>query len=99
VTHEVGVTVAWLDGVLVVDGDLDLATCPVLRRAINEHIESGARHVIVDFAQVKFCDSSCIACLVDPLRVGVGVTVRHPRENVLRTLKAAGVAELLDIEP
>lgn len=96
--HEAGVTVSWYDGVLHVTGELDLDSCPVLRRAIQAHLVGGNRRITLELSGVSFCDSSCVHCLVDPCRDGVEVVVRRPSKAVRRVLELLGVVDLLTVE-
>lgn len=41
---------------MVVVGELDIATAPILLRAFTSLVEDGYRHVEVDLAGVPFCD-------------------------------------------
>ncbi|TNH30319.1 STAS domain-containing protein [Micromonospora orduensis] len=50
--------------VLEVHGELDMATAPQLRDALQRLIEAGDRHVVVDLADVGFMDSSALGALV-----------------------------------
>jgi anti-anti-sigma factor len=53
--------------VVVVEGEMDLATAPVLIRALGEAVDS-ASQVIVDLTGARFIDSTAIAAIVDSAR-------------------------------
>ena len=45
-------------------GDLDVAGAPTLQNALQEIIDSGGQHVVVDLGAVPFMDSSGLGVLV-----------------------------------
>ncbi len=49
---------------LVVAGEVDVATSPDLRRALFGIVDSGATRIEVDFADLRFIDSSGLGVLV-----------------------------------
>jgi anti-sigma B factor antagonist len=49
-------------------GDLDLVTAPLLQRRIDELMAGGHRHMLIDAAQVGFCDSSGLRVLFSARR-------------------------------
>ena len=61
-------------------------------------MQSGARSLIVDLAEVPFIDSSGIDVLVEAFRHihkdGMRLTVVCSRENVLRVFKVTGLLDL-----
>ena len=50
------------DGQLVVSGDMDLATAPVLQRAVEK---LGGRSIALDLSGVAFIDSTGLHLLID----------------------------------
>ena len=50
--------------VLELNGDLDVSSAPLLQAALQELIDRGGQHVIVDLSQVPFMDSSGLGVLV-----------------------------------
>jgi anti-sigma B factor antagonist len=50
--------------VVVVRGEIDVATSPQLRNELNAHIARGARVITLDFGAVSFVDSSGLGVLV-----------------------------------
>ena len=77
-------------GVLKIDGDIDMAAGPVLRKAMLEQEEQG--DVVLDLSGVSFIDSSGLRTLLDAARRA------EEREGTL-TLRKAGpeVRRLLEI--
>jgi anti-sigma B factor antagonist len=54
--------------VLMPAGDLDLVTAPLLQRRVDELIAGGHRHLLIDAAQLGFCDSSGLRVLLSARR-------------------------------
>jgi len=54
--------------VVAASGEVDLATAPRLRAAIDEAIEGGSGRVVIDLAEVTFMDSTGLVALVGALR-------------------------------
>jgi anti-anti-sigma factor len=57
----------WL--LLRVHGDLDLGTGGKVREAVREAVANGSRRVVVDLAEVRFCDSSGVGVLIGARRL------------------------------
>jgi anti-sigma B factor antagonist len=56
----------YCEGVVVVvtGGELDYAASPQLSERLAEHVNAGARRVVVDLSKVSFIDSTAIGVLV-----------------------------------
>lgn len=78
------------DGSLQVDGDIDMATGPVLGRAIAEC--EAVRPVVLDLSRVNFIDSSGLRTLLEASR-------RADERNQVVILRAIGpeIRRLLEI--
>lgn len=50
--------------VLPVDGDVDVATAPLLRQRLDSLLDNGPSEVVVDLSAVGFLDSSGLGALV-----------------------------------
>ena len=62
------------DGVcLVLSGEVDLSTSPVLREHLLSHVESRPDRLLIDLSDVPYMDSSGVATLVEALQ--------HQRRN------------------
>ena len=85
-------TVRHDDGVLSLNGDLDLATVPYFRAALVEH-EGDA--VIVDLAGVPFVDSAGLRAMLEARRLDTGVRYVNPRTQLQRLAELTGTATLL----
>ena len=62
-----------------VDGEIDVATAPVLRTELVALIDAGAQHITLDLGGVPFIDSSGLGVLVGTLR-----RLRETRDGELR---------------
>ena len=86
------------DRILVVHGELDIATAPELRRLLDG---LRARHhaVVLDLAEVTFIDSTGLSALMDAqaesARNGWDFSVRHPSAAVRRVVELAGLQHVL----
>jgi anti-sigma B factor antagonist len=85
--------------VLAVGGEIDIATAPRLRNAVDAALASGAAEIAIDLAATTFMDSAGVHVLVDATRraaeLGRSLTIASPSAAVLRVIELAGVAELL----
>jgi anti-sigma B factor antagonist len=85
---------------LVVGGEVDIATVGPLAETMTSILrDRQARQLVVDFAEVRFLDSSGIAALMSAYRLAraqqVGFTLVNCRPNVLRVLEITGVDKAL----
>jgi anti-sigma B factor antagonist len=83
--------------VIVLDGELDLATAPQLAGVALALVESGAPDMIIDAEKLAFCDSSGLAVFVQiahGLQPKDGrLAVAGPNAIVRRVLELSGLAE------
>jgi anti-sigma B factor antagonist len=90
--------------VIVVAGEIDMATAPMLERALTAAIEAGDGAVVLDLCDVTFFDSSGLRAAIvahrDLNERGRRLAVVcDPTGHVRRTFGLAGVAELLELHP
>ena len=74
------VTVVSLNGQhaeLSVAGEVDMNTEDQLRSALVDLIGKGAKNLVVDMAGVTFLDSSGLRGLLEVVRLGAHLTLRH----------------------
>jgi anti-anti-sigma factor len=83
---------------LVVRGDVEFRTAPLLRAAIDTAREGTGCHVTIDLAAVAFIDSSGLAVLIDA-NTQAPVTLRRPSPAVTRVIDVTGLSSTLAIEP
>ncbi|MGQ5578308.1 STAS domain-containing protein [Streptomyces sp. ECR3.8] len=85
--------------VIVVTGDVDLHTAPVLRAEALTAMTQGARHLVLDMAEVDFVDSTGLTALIVLLhateKAGGSVHVARVPERLERMVTMTGIAELL----
>ena len=85
-----------------IDGEIDLATCPLLQAILVDLVDRGCQQLIVDLERVSFLDCAGIRVLVDARRRvhGHGGSVRlvRPRPPVWRVLALTGMTELFPID-
>lgn len=88
--------------VVRVAGEVDLATAPQLRSALEGLEGAPSTRVVVDLSGVDFMDGSGVAALLAAamsLRSqGKDLVVRHPSRPVCRVLDATRVGDRLAIE-
>jgi anti-sigma B factor antagonist len=90
--------------VVVVAGEIDMATAPMLQRELSAAIEGGDRAVVLDLCDVTFFDSSGLRIAIVAHR-DLGeqgrrlAVVCDPAGHVRRTFGLAGMADLLDLHP
>jgi anti-sigma B factor antagonist len=88
------------DGVtLSVTGELDLATAPELRTALDE-LRAARTDVVLDLSSLSYVDSSGLAILVGAVRHapsnGWGLTVREQlTDDVTQILEVTGLRDAL----
>ena len=88
------------DGVVrvVVHGELDLSTAPVLDAALVAPEAAGAR-VTLDLSDMGFMDSSGLAVLIGARRraddEGLDLTVSGPNDHVRKLLDLTGTARFI----
>jgi anti-anti-sigma factor len=89
--------------VIILEGEVDLATCDVIPQAVGDVLSGGATSVVIDLEQVTFMDSQGLrALLLGQLAVQEGggtIVIRRPGRTVLAAMQVAGLDGILRIEP
>jgi anti-sigma B factor antagonist len=88
------------DGAIHVAGDLDIASAPRLRAAIQRLADNGAQQVVLDVGGLSFCDSSGLSVFVwahQTLPAESGLVLRNPTERLRKLLRATRLEHELDI--
>jgi anti-anti-sigma factor len=107
------VTRAEQDGwaVVTVAGEMDLISSPAVRQKVHDAVAEGRRSVVLDLADVRFCDSSGVGVLIGARRLMRSCAGRLrivlPEEgaasaggaHVNRVLAALGVRRLFEVFP
>ena len=84
--------------VVVLSGEVDLATSAEVRACAETLVAGGARHLTFDFSAVTFCDSTGLAVLAGLMQRDIAVSVRAPSERVALVLRVSGLDEALCAE-
>ena len=81
-----------------IDGDIDAALVPDLRRVLETVIESGVANIIVDMSHVTYVDSSAMGLLVwldrHLCRIDGRIVLSGANRDVARILEIAGLASV-----
>ena len=77
---------------VVVEGELDVATSPRLRRSLDDAVDAGARNVRVDLSAVGFMDSSGLGALM-----AVHHRLRDREGSITITAATPPVRKILEI--
>jgi anti-sigma B factor antagonist len=95
----VQVSIAESCAIVVVAGEVDIATAPALRAAIDAVVADGASQVVVDLAGVRFMDSSGLNVLVGVVKhLGFGsLGVVATKANICRVFSISGVDAIIPI--
>jgi anti-anti-sigma factor len=86
--------------VIVVEGDLDLASMPAFVGAISTAQDRG-RSLVIDLSATSFIDSSGVAALVrahgTQTAARAPLVLRAPSPSVMRVLNLAGLDQVLTV--
>lgn len=88
--------------VVVIQGDLDLATAPGLKRTLFGLFRRGPGRVVLDFSGVGFMDSTALSVLIGihrKLLPEERLAIAHARAEVVRLVELSGVAASVRIFP
>ena len=84
-------------------GDVDTATTSPLRTAIQQQVQAGARHVVLDLSGVEFMGSAGLALLIAEREAAIAREGELRLAGVPRTagraLSLTGLTELFDTYP
>ena len=85
--------------VLVLAGELDLATAPALEQSLNEIISSGNGRILLDLNDLSFVDSAGVTVLIrakrDAEERGRPLVLRRPTEQLHSVFAVVGLADWL----
>lgn len=87
--------------VLAVAGELDLASVPVLDRALEDAVGGGDELVVLDFADLSFADVAGVHALTRwerrLQRRGRRLALINVRDPITRVLNLTGADEILEV--
>lgn len=88
--------------VIIVAGELDIASAPMLKDAIERAREDDAEDLVVDLRDLEFMDVSGLRVLIRAHQhaeeAGGRLRLANLRESVRRLLRLTGANEILSIE-
>ena len=88
---------------IIARGELDMCAAPAFRDALRRAIKRRVKHVVVDFTDATFLDSTAIGVLLEAsgqLRATGGrLHLICTNRNVLRTVEIAGLERHIAVEP
>ena len=85
--------------VIVVSGEIDMLTAPILQGVVDRTRDEGAGSVVFDMAAVSFIDSSGISVLLQSRNGDEPLRLRGPSRAVMRLLETTGLAQLIEVVP
>lgn len=88
------------DGMITVEGDLDVSTLPVLTRHLARVLEQRPRTLSLDLAGVSFLDCAAAHAIVETARALPGrprPVLLHPSPAAFRLLSLTGLDREFDI--
>lgn len=87
--------------VLEVDGELDLASAPQLKRALEQAWGNAPEEIVIDLGKLRFMDMSGLRVLLSARqraeRRGTELVLTNVGDSIRRVLTLAGVNGLLPI--
>ncbi|MBQ0976104.1 STAS domain-containing protein [Actinospica acidiphila] len=87
--------------IATVAGDMDLHTAETLRRQASDIIEKECPHLVLDLAQVRFCDSAGLSALIGlwhaTQALGGALGLADVPDRLMRMLVLTGVDAVLPI--
>lgn len=87
--------------VLVLAGELDPHTAPILRSCIDDALTDATTSLVLDVAGLQFIDSSGLRVIISAHKVmddrGGHLVLRAPTPNTRRLLEITGLAEHVDL--
>ncbi|MFD7919800.1 STAS domain-containing protein [Streptomyces sp. NPDC059740] len=87
--------------IATVAGDVDMCTADTLRREASELIERGCPHLILNLAEVGFCDSAGLSALIGlwhaAREVSGALSLVHVPDRLMRMLVLTGVDAVLPV--
>jgi anti-anti-sigma factor len=88
---------------IVIDGELDAASAARLGEQVDDALEVGVGHVVVDLAGCPYADAASVGILLEAhrrvWRAGGRFALRAPSPRVLRLLRLSHLEQVFTIVP
>ena len=91
--------------VVMVEGDLDAATSPILRDKLSSVIDDGATRLVLDLRRVTFIESVALGVLVATRRrlggadKSVCIVLRPEQTSIRKVFKVTGLDKVFPVHP
>ena len=87
--------------VLVLVGELDPHTAPILRSSVDDAVSDATATLVLDVAGLQFIDSSGLRVIISAHKTmderGGRLVLRAPTDNTRRLLDITGLADHVDL--
>jgi anti-anti-sigma factor len=87
--------------VLVLSGELDIASAPALEQSLNEILSEGTGPILLDLNELRFVDSAGVTVLIrakrDAETKGRSLSLRRPSEQLRQVFSLVGLADWLAV--
>ena len=87
--------------VLVLVGELDPHTAPILRSSVDDAVSDATTTLVLDVAGLQFIDSSGLRVIISAHKTmderGGRLVLRAPTDNTRRLLEITGLADHVDL--
>ena len=88
--------------VVSVSGDVDVASSPILRDALDRPLAAQASHIVVDLAGLTFIDSTGLGVLVGAMKVarryGASLRLVCTSPKILRVFDITGLTSVFPVD-
>jgi anti-sigma B factor antagonist len=88
--------------VVSVSGDVDVASSPILREALDKPLVAQAPHIVVDLTELNFIDSTGLGVLVGAMKVarryGASLRLVCTSPRILRVFDITGLNSVFPVD-
>ena len=87
--------------VLDLEGEVDVYTAPLLRQAIVDLVDGGAKHVLINLERVDYLDSTGLGILIGGVKrlkeQGGALRLVGPSARITRIFEITGLNKIFDV--